>query len=167
MDTPEKKMTSPIAGEPQKQEVKNADTQKRRAGTLVLVAGGLVILALGFGAGWLSRHESADRLIGSGFMHKADAFEGGRPMMKNHFIGGEDVNPTDGTEYSHLSGVVTQVNGDTFTIAGNGTTKTIKTNGDTSYNVTANKVSVNDSVIVKGSKSGDTFTATGVSILNR
>ncbi|HKX73425.1 MAG TPA: hypothetical protein VJM32_05395 [Candidatus Saccharimonadales bacterium] len=166
MDTPEKKTASPTAGEPQKQEVKNADAQKRRAGTLVLVAGGLVILALGFGAGWLSRNETNDRLIGPGFAHKADVFEGSRPMMKQH-LGGEDVNPTDGTEYSHLSGVVTQVNGDTFTIAGNGTTKTIKTNGSTTYNVTTNKVKVNDSVIVKGSKSGDTFTATGVSILNR
>lgn len=79
---------------------------------------------------------------------------------------GRETNPTDGTTVTRLSGVVTQVSSGTFTIAGNGTTKTITTNSDTVYSTTDKTVKVNDTVIITGTDSNNTFTATSVQIAN-
>jgi len=64
---------------------------------------------------------------------------------------------------NRLQGVVTAVNGSSFTLAGNGTTNTVQTNGSTQYQ-NGNAVAVNDTVIVFGSVSNSTFTASQVVI---
>lgn len=72
---------------------------------------------------------------------------------------------TTNTTYTQTEGVVTAVNGDSITVAGGGKTQTIKTNSSTTY---ANdmKPAVNDTVVVVGTKDGDTITATQISVYN-
>jgi hypothetical protein len=66
-----------------------------------------------------------------------------------------------GSNQSRLEGVVTKVDGGTLTIAGGGATNTVQTSGSTQYtNATAAKV--NDTVIVAGTISNSTFTATQI-----
>jgi hypothetical protein len=62
-----------------------------------------------------------------------------------------------------LTGVVTSVGDNTFTIAGSGSTNTVTTNGSTQY-TNGTKASVNDTVVVVGTTSNGTFTATRVVI---
>jgi hypothetical protein len=62
---------------------------------------------------------------------------------------------------AHLMGVVTAVNGDTFTVAGSGSTTDVKTSSSTQYR-NGSAVKVNDSVLVAGSISGGTFQASEV-----
>lgn len=133
-----------------------------RARTIAYVGGGVVILAIVFMLGWASNvnmlHRQGMQVMRGGFedMHIA------HPLRDS-----QTVNPTDGTTVSRLTGVVTQVGSDSFTIAGNGTTKTIKTTGSTVFNSADNKtVAVNDSVVVTGSDNNGTFTATNVRVLN-
>lgn len=64
---------------------------------------------------------------------------------------------------SRLTGVVTKVDGKNFTIAGSGSTNDITTNDSTQY-TSGSSVSVNDTVVVSGTISGGTFTATQVVI---
>ena len=65
-----------------------------------------------------------------------------------------------------VSGVVTSVSVNNFVIAGNGVKYTVNTSGDTTYNTTDKKVSENDSVMVIGTKSNTTITATDIRIVN-
>ncbi len=53
-----------------------------------------------------------------------------------------------------------------FVIAGNGGQTTIKTTDDTAYNVSDDKVEVNDSVTVFDTESDDTITATDIRVIN-
>ncbi len=62
---------------------------------------------------------------------------------------------------SQLQGVVTVVNGDKLTIAGNGTTSTVTTTSSTQY-VGASSAAVDDTVDVMGTSSNGTLTATQI-----
>jgi hypothetical protein len=64
---------------------------------------------------------------------------------------------------THLSGVVTAVNGDSFTVAGSGATTSVTTNSSTQYKG-GNTVKQNDTVIVVGTSANGTLTATNVVI---
>lgn len=140
---------------------KQPKTEKHKTSKTLVAAGvGAAILFLGFGIGWLSnvrmdRREERSLIAPMG------------QMMERHHGGGELANPTDGTISTRLTGVVTQVNGDTFTIAGNGATKNITTNSSTVYAPESQKPAVNDSVIVIGKDSNGTFIASSVHILNK
>lgn len=72
---------------------------------------------------------------------------------------------TTTTTYTQTEGVITAVNTDSVVVAGGGKTQTIKTNGSTQY-VNNVKPAVNDTVVVTGTKSGDTLTATQVAVYN-
>jgi hypothetical protein len=72
---------------------------------------------------------------------------------------------TTNTTYTQTEGVVTAVNGDSITVAGGGKTQTIKTNSSTTYADDVKPV-VNDTVVVVGTKDGDTITATQISVYN-
>jgi hypothetical protein len=87
-----------------------------------------------------------------------------QPRMHSAFFqtGSSDIN----TNYNISSGVVTSVGENSFVIAGNGTTITVNTTGDTTYNTANKKVSVNDSVLVVGTKADSKITATSVRIVN-
>src|SRR5690242_1250106 len=106
----------------------------KRNVTLAMAAGALGLVLLGFGIGWIAQDHFDWRRPAAGKVMTMAGPEAGyaRGMMHG---GMHEVNPTDGTAISRLSGVVTQVNGDSFTIAGSGTTKTIKTTSSTTYNV--------------------------------
>jgi hypothetical protein len=69
------------------------------------------------------------------------------------------------TNQVEVSGVVTAVNGQSFTIAGNGTTNTVQTNSSTEF-TGATKVNVNDSVVAVGTTNNSTFTASQVVVNN-
>ena len=73
---------------------------------------------------------------------------------------------SNNTSNIFVSGVVTSVSGNNFVIAGNGVKYTVNTSGDTTYNTTDKKVSENDSVMVIGTKSNTTITATDIRIVN-
>lgn len=62
---------------------------------------------------------------------------------------------------ARLSGVVTAVNGSSFTLAGGGVTNSVTTNSSTQWDG-ADSVKVNDSALVFGTTSNGTFTATQV-----
>lgn len=72
---------------------------------------------------------------------------------------------TTNTTYTQTQGVVTAVNGDSIVVAGGGKTQTIKTNSSTTY-VDDVKAAVNDTVVVVGTKDGDTITATQIAVYN-
>lgn len=120
----------------------------------------LGLLALSALARLLHRAEQQSGISGSPGGYGYQRTEDGHSMMRR----GQAAPSTDSTR---VIGVVTQVNADSFTVAGNGTTKTVKTNGSTVYNTAGNKVAVNDSVSVIGVTSGDSFTATRVMVQNQ
>ena len=62
-----------------------------------------------------------------------------------------------------VSGVVTNVNGSSFTVASNGSTQQVPTNSLTQYQG-GNQVKVNDTVVVYGAITNNTFTATQIII---
>lgn len=64
---------------------------------------------------------------------------------------------------NRISGVVTSVNGSTFTVAGNGSTTTVTTSSSTQYQG-GNSVMQNDSVLVYGTLSNNTFNAAQIVI---
>jgi hypothetical protein len=72
---------------------------------------------------------------------------------------------TTNTTYTQTQGVVTQVNSDNIVVAGGGKTQKITTNSSTTY-VGDTKPAVNDTVVVVGTKSGDTITATQIEVFN-
>ena len=69
------------------------------------------------------------------------------------------VNPNG----SNLTGVVTAINGDKLTIAGNGTTSTVSTTSSTQY-VGASQVAIDDTVMISGTTASGTLTATQIVI---
>lgn len=86
------------------------------------------------------------------------------PRMRSTY--NREISTTNSTDQSVASGVVTSVSGNSFVIGGNGTKVTVTTSGDTTWNTTDKKVSVNDSVVVIGTESNSTITATSVRIVN-
>lgn len=142
-----------------KEEVKNQEavvTTKHHPNWLwpVAIVGAFVVLAGTFSVGLVAGHfgpRGFDRL-GPGIKQEMRGHMGGefgyRVFLRN---------PNE----SQLRGVVTNVSGGNFTLAGGGTTNTVTTNSSTQY-TGASKVAVNDSVVVLGTVSNGTFTATHV-----
>ena len=88
------------------------------------------------------------------------------PRMRPMYVREVSAATTSSSSQSIASGVVTSVNGSSFVIGGNGTKVTVDTSGSTTWNTTDKKVSVNDSVVVIGTESNSTITATSVRIAN-
>jgi uncharacterized protein YdeI (BOF family) len=123
--------------------------------TLAIVIGSLLILFLVFMSG------AAAGRFSSGFEGNNGRHEmvhGPMPRM-NHSFGFGGVN----NNQDRLRGTVTNVNGDTFTVAGYGSTNQIKTITSTSYHG-GNQVKVNDTVVVFGNASNGILNATQVII---
>jgi len=81
-------------------------------------------------------------------------------------MGLRNFNTNSTTNLDAVSGVVTSVGASSFVIAGGGKQYTINTTGSTTYNTTDQKVSVNDSVIVLGTISDKTISASSIRIIN-
>ena len=84
---------------------------------------------------------------------------------RHHMRGGR---MNDNQEYSdnstRISGVVTAIDGTKLTIAGYCTSKIAETNDKTQYYGAAQPVKVNDTVMITGTTSGDSFTASRITI---
>ena len=72
-------------------------------------------------------------------------------------------NNTNAATQDSIQGVVTNVNGNTLTIAGYGATNSVQTNSSTQY-IGGSTPLVDDTVIVIGTINNDTFTASQISI---
>ena len=137
---------------------------------LIALFGFFALLGL-FAIGSAAMHLASDRSTRTitsygtrGMMVQSDgASLRGGGMMGGR--GGFDDSNTD-TSTTRVSGVVTSVDGTTITVAGNGTTTKVVVNDSTTYIGDDKPAAVNDTIMVVGTKSGDTFTATRV-ILQR
>ncbi|HET9721825.1 MAG TPA: DUF5666 domain-containing protein [Candidatus Saccharimonadales bacterium] len=110
----------------------------------------VLFLALIFSWAVMGRHGYARFAPRSGGAH-------GHKVGDRRLLGGNSANQ------SRLRGVVTAVNSNSFTLAGGGATNTVQTNGSTQYR-NGSQVKVNDSVMVAGTTSNGTFTASVVAI---
>jgi hypothetical protein len=119
---------------------------------------GILILLVVFmaGVGAANHHNRMVRPSG--------AMAGG---FSKRIFGGERGFRADGGQLSNVGnstrGVVTAVNGASFTLAGNGATTNVTTNSSTQYQ-DGNTVKQNDTVIVFGTTTNNTLTATQVII---
>lgn len=143
--------------EPAAKDTDKHTTVQQKYGVLAVVG---IAIVLAFTAGMILEHSSRGR-------------QAIRPMGVGGFVMGERgqagphgfsrrLNSSD-ENLSHISGVVTTVNGSTFTVAGHGTTNSVQTTSSTQF-TGGDKVAVNDSVLVSGSTANGTFTATQVAI---
>ena len=66
---------------------------------------------------------------------------------------------------NHVQGTVTAVGDGTITVAGSGKSKTVAVNDKTVYRADK-KPAVNDTVLIFGSTSGETFTAKNITVMN-
>lgn len=80
----------------------------------------------------------------------------GGMMGRGGYESGNDMNTT------RVNGVVTSVDGSIITVAGNGQTTKVVVTDDTTYVGDDKPAAVNDTIMVVGTKQGDTFTATRV-----
>jgi len=102
---------------------------------------------------------------GSHMMQGRSGFFGERTIMTSQSNSDGLTTTTTNTTYTQTQGVVTAVSGDSIVIAGGGKTQKIMTNGSTTY-TNDTKPAVNDTVVVVGTKDGDTITATQVAVYN-
>ena len=121
--------------------------------------GGLLILLIVFAAGvGVAHHRTLARqdriMVGSGLVRGFGGGERGMMMERGGINTGNQ---------SRLSGVVTNVNGSNFTLAGAGTTNTITTSSSTTYQG-GSQVKQNDTVMVFGTIANGAFNATQIVI---
>lgn len=130
---------------------------------LLAVAGVLFIAGIAAVTGHMfafmnNRSGFSSRFDGpTAFMHRGGGYRshGGMMLFSN-----------SNTNKDVVSGVVISTDGDNFIIAGGGNQYTVSTTGDTTFNTNDKKVTVNDSVIVIGTVTDKTITASGVRIVN-
>lgn len=122
---------------------------------LVLVIIGFIASMAGF-AHYVRNHRNSGIVTPNGYGGFME-----RGFGRHRMMGGAIYN----SNQVAISGVVTNVNGSSFTLSGNGTTNSVQTNSSTQYSG-ASKVSVNDSVTVLGNTNNSTFTASQVYINN-
>jgi len=118
----------------------------------------ILILVFMFGAAAERHHNSRELMVTGGGFKTNFIGPGGARERGFRFDGPQTANGENRT-----TGVVTSVNGDNFTVAGNGATTNVTTNSSTQYQG-GNQVKQNDTVIVRGTSSNGTITATEVAI---
>lgn len=120
------------------------------------IAAGLVLvfsfIASLFAIGMAAHHLDRDR-GGLAGLHQRGLRAGGPIGLGDRISGSQN----------HLFGVVTSVNGSSFTLAGNGSTNDVETNSSTQYQ-NGSQVKVNDSVVVLGTTNNGKFTASRIFI---
>lgn len=119
---------------------------------VIIVAAFLLLVLVGFGS-VVHRVASAD---GSFVAKRQVIMAPGGPGM----VRGDWSLPAGGSE---LQGVVTAVNGDKLTIAGDGKTSTVTTTSSTQY-LGASSAAVNDTVGVTGTSANGVLTATQIAV---
>lgn len=124
------------------------------------VLAGIAIIALVCGMTWgMARRASlADIRFDDSMMmghHRLDDRSGRGSIRGSGGIMGDNL----ASDSTRVTGVVTAIDGTTLTVAGGGVTKKVTTNDSTSYFGAAQPVKVNDTVMITGTTSGDTFAA--------
>ena len=155
-DTPETKAT----------ESKNTESKTTETNTVTIsrtwaygLGGAFIILiALMVVVGVAGRHERVMQGMRPGGFHRGLS-TGTRP--RRFMMGGNGQGTVNSA--NQVSGVVTAVNGSSFTLAGFGSTTNVTTDSSTQYQG-GNTVKVNDTVVALGTTTGGTLTATEVSI---
>ncbi len=126
-------------------------------GLLVFVA---LLIVFAAGAAAANHHRAAFRTA-SFAGGPGTAYAG--PMRGGHERGFMTGGKFDSNGQSRVMGVVTSVNGSSFTLAGNGSTTNVTTNSSTQYQG-GNSVKQNDTVLVRGTSSSGNITAAQVVI---
>ncbi|MDB5160167.1 MAG: hypothetical protein JWO99_430 [Candidatus Saccharibacteria bacterium] len=128
----------------------------------------IILMAIGFAV----FHAIADRNGNSTINGARTTQMMNRPRFSNERTYNVQQSSSDGltttttnTTYTQTQGVVTAVNSDNIVVAGGGKTQTIKTSSSTTY-AGDTKPAVNDTVVVVGTKDGDTITATQIAVYN-
>ena len=127
---------------------------------VILASGALLIFILACVGVWTRVASTRFSIAGPGA--KIAAFGGplfARPGMQRTAAGpASSVINMSGPE---ITGVVTAVNGNQLTVAGNGTSSSVTINSSTQY-TGASSAAVDDTVVATGTSSGSSFTATHV-----
>lgn len=127
--------------------------------SVVVIVGALLVFMAGVG---VERHHSErlSQTAGLGFVRD---LKSGPGWDRQAGFGMEHGMTMREDNQNLLRGVVTAVNGDSFTLAGNGATNTVQTTSKTTYSG-GDKVSVNDTAAVAGTTNNGTFTATAIRV---
>ena len=124
---------------------------------------GMVVLAHG---GFKATRESRPDHFGrGGYVRQDEGFGMRGGMMSGH--GGPMMRQFDSGTSSRMSGVVTAVDGDMITVAGNGVVQKVKTTSTTEYGGDDKPAKVNDSIVVFGAVDGDVLTANTVRLMRQ
>lgn len=140
--------------------VEQPNTSRRPTRTWWIIGGvtaGLAVIGLICALAWGKAHHVS---VGDGGFERRFGYDRRDPDRLERGM----TRDSYASDSSHVSGVVTAINGTSLTIAGNGTTRQITTTGTTTYYGAAQPVKVNDSVTISGTTSGDTFTANRIMI---
>ena len=152
-----------LAGKPETISIDNANDQRRAGSPLTVVSVILIFFLALFAVGGTMMFVRSSIIS-----NRRDVITTVRPIRSRmHGMMFARSSSSDSTNDTVSSGVVTSVSGSSFVVAGNGSQITVNTSGSTTWNTTDKKVKTNDSVIVEGTKSNGTITATDVSIINR
>ena len=141
-----------------KSEDKNDKTQapnRMRSGwglALAIIVILLVAIAIGMSAGRFNDDRFGMHGGGRG---------GGFTMM--HGSGGVGMGGRIGNGQDRVTGTVTALNGQNFTVAGHGSSYQVQTNSSTQYQ-NGNTVKLNDTIVAFGTTNSGTLTATLVTI---
>lgn len=143
---------------------------KKRTFVIALIGGIIVLYIAAIMAGlWIYKHveDRRARMYGGTStirqINGTPRFNGEQTYTVRHSTSDGLTTTTTNETYTQTQGVVTAVNGDSITVAGGGKTQVIKTNGDTTY-MDDTKPAVNDTVVIVGTKDGDTITATEIRV---
>lgn len=167
----EKKQTATSAVQPADTAQTKRKLPKLAPGWWVLIVAVLVFTVMGICAAgsvavrMISREDSVtttqtgDRQLMP--QRGSNSMQGGG-MMRGP--GGNFRDTSDSTDGTRVSGVVVAVDGSTITVAGNGTTTKVVVNDSTTFMGDDKPATVNDTIMVIGTKSDGTITATHVSL---
>jgi hypothetical protein len=143
---------------------------KKRTFVIVLIGGIIVLYIAAIMIGLTIYKAVEDRRSnmygGTSTMHQLNGtprFNGEQTYTVRHSTSDGLTTTTTNQTFTQTQGVVTAVSGDSITVAGGGKTQVIKTNGDTTY-MDNEKPAVNDTVVIVGTKDGDTITATEIRV---
>lgn len=135
---------------------------------IIGIVGSVVMLALLIGGWWFVASQAMRGLQGgSGAMSLSDRGSGSGRMFERN--AGREFGAQRGglIGMAEANGVVTAIDGDTITVAGNGKKVTVKKTDSTIVSGDKNDITVNDSVIISGTTADDgTITASRIVIRN-
>lgn len=114
---------------------------------IVAITAGIILLCLAFAAGHRSAMHDYDRGYHQPVITRGSMRDEGFSVPR----GGMMYRDNESSN-TRVSGVVTAVDGNTITVAGNGTTTKVTTSDNTTYSGSSQPAQVNDSIVAYGAK---------------